>query len=88
MTTFYSIKYLETKGIDSFEGDVFECEYGCAGHLGTVSGRFERIGVDCFLTQEEAVEGAKAKAKRRLLSAQRKVIKCVELVDRLSAQEK
>jgi hypothetical protein len=75
MIRFYSIKYLFTKGIESFEGEITQEKYAYRQNTPPqYDGRFETIGVDAFLTLDEAKAAAlqKIAKKEKLLEKQTK----------------
>jgi hypothetical protein len=71
---FYSSKHVCTRGIEEFEGEMHEATYAVSEHSGVGNWRFEKIGIDAFLTQEDAIASAirKIGAKRVSIAKQDK----------------
>ena len=78
---FYSIKYLETKGIEEFEGKVVQGEYanGLDDNNGRAFTRFEKIGRDAFNTEMEARARARMKLDRSITASEKKIAKAIKL---------
>lgn len=87
MATFWSIKYLATKGVERLD----DCEVDRAGKYITYgvgfTRRFERIGVAAFATEAEAVEAAVGHAKSLHKSAVKRVSRLAALVKELEARK-
>ena len=83
---FWSIKYLYTQGIETFEGEVYKSSFSPenGNRYATASckpngTRFECIGTEVFETEAEAVAAAKDACARKIASLKKKLAKVVNL---------
>ena len=67
---FYSIKYLETKGIEEFEGEVHHGNGGYA--VGERVSRFEALGKDAFTVRGDAVVAGRGKLAKTIESLKKR----------------
>ena len=77
--TFYSIKYLTTKGIETFTGEVYE---GYAVLKGSCK-RFEKIGREAFYSRVEAEAAARVAIVKRIASNKKALAKLREIRESL-----
>jgi hypothetical protein len=73
----YQTKYSLTSGIAEIEGELSNCnKYVMYGNHG-----FNAIGIEIFATMEEAREDQKARAKKAIENAKKKITKLEKLLE-------
>lgn len=81
---FYSIKHVETKGIEEWEGnqDRNNQSYATTPHDGRSfwTHRFEKIGKECFETRAGAVDAGKDKLQKTLKGIDKRRSKILRLI--------
>ena len=70
---FYSIRYIESKGIEEFNGKLTSDGTYAKEEPYQYCGRFEKIGKDAFTSRSEAVKAGADRLQRALKAAQGKV---------------
>lgn len=86
--TFYSIKYVETKGIEEWEGEMYELDTKYATTTqdsagGLWNSRFELIDQDCFETRSAALAAGRSKLLKTLKGIDKRRARVLQLIGEL-----
>jgi len=72
MPTFYSIKYIETRGLDAFEGEFTDGWDGAVYARGKKRRNLERVGTEVFTSKDEALRAGVKKLERAIINLDKK----------------
>lgn len=91
MTTVFSTRYVETRGIEELGAHIRNTKRRSYAEIpscpiGLTQNRMDRIGIDCFLTKHDARVDAVAKLHRLHKSASARVARLHNTINRLNKE--